>query len=390
MVQLGIEVLQASKFAPLQGKRVGLMTNPSAVTRQLVSTYDIFRTSDEVQLAGLYGAEHGFLGAVSDGVAVDSQVDALTGVPIYSLYGKHYRPTRDMLSNIDVMVCDIQDIGVRYYTFVWTVTHVIEACGEYDIPVIILDRPNPLGDTMAGRLLDEKFASLVGRTPVPILHGLTLGELSLAHNALWNPHPADLTVIACENLTASQTIRDTQLPFIPPSPNMSHISTAEQYAGSCLIEGTNLSEGRGTTLPFEIVGAPFMDALKLADELNSLNLSGVGFRPHFFTPSASKFAGEMCLGVQVHIQDRATFDAISTWLHVIETIARLYPDDFAYLPPYAQTGVRHFDRLIGSDEVRLQLEAGASVQDVMSGWAEQSSDFRVCLADYRLYQGASS
>ncbi|MEO1290265.1 MAG: DUF1343 domain-containing protein, partial [Chloroflexota bacterium] len=324
MLKVGIDVLQASNFEALIGKWVGLFTNPSAVNAEMVTSYQSMVDAEQVNLVALFGAEHGLFGAVQDGETIDNMVDSATGIPIRSLYGKQYRPSAEMLNDIDVMVCDIQDIGVRYYTYQWTMTHVIEACGEHGIPVIVLDRPNPLGDVVAGRSLQEGISSLVGRFNVPNQHGMTIGEMMQLCNAKWNPNPADLTVIPCENYQRTVTWDVIGRPFVPPSPNMPHLSTVQHYVGSCLIEGTNISEGRGTTLPFEIVGAPFIDGQLLASELNALNLPDVRFRPHAFVPSVRKFANEVCDGVQVHIMGE-DYDPLLSWIHRLYRINYMQP-----------------------------------------------------------------
>ncbi len=278
-VRTGIEVLRRDEFKPLRGLRVGLLTNPSGVDSTLISTVAILRREPDVRLAALFAPEHGVFAAAPDAERIPSTVDARTGLTVHSLYGEHFRPTRAMLADLDVVVCDLQDIGARFYTYLWTISHVLQALGEYGVPVLILDRPNPLGDTVAGPLLRPDCASFVGRYPIPIRHGMTLGELATLINATWNPQPADLTVIPCDGWGRSMTWEQTGLPFVPPSPAMPHLSTARQYPGACLIEGTTLSEGRGTALPFEIVGAPGIDGDRLADHLNGLGWSGVRFRP---------------------------------------------------------------------------------------------------------------
>jgi uncharacterized protein YbbC (DUF1343 family) len=385
MLQFGIDVLQSNKFQELRGKHVGLMTNPSAVNRQLISTYDVFRHADEVHLVALFGAEHGFLGAMPDGQAIGAMIDPRTGVPVHSLYGANYRPTPEMLSGIDVMVCDIQDIGVRYYTFLWTITHIVEACGAVGVPVLILDRPNPLGGKVAGGSpLQWEFASLVGRYDIPIQHGMTLGEMVTRLNATENNGATNVNVIPCEGWQRDMTWDKTGLPFIPPSPNMPHFVTALHYPGACLIEGTTLSEGRGTPLPFEVVGAPYIDAIALAENLNQLDCAGVRFRPHSFQPTASKYAGELCYGVQAHIIDSVSYQPLDTWLHVIKTIHDLYPHDFSWLPPHAD--IYHFDRLIGSDEPRQQINKGELIENVNANWDIYCLQFQKSNHPYYLYE----
>jgi uncharacterized protein YbbC (DUF1343 family) len=383
-VKTGLEVLRETRFAPLAGLRVGLLTNPSGVDSRLVSTYQIFAEAPQVNLVALFGPEHGVLATAPDAERIESNVDPRTGVPVHSLYGAHYRPTVAMFDGVDVIVCDIQDIGVRYYTYMWTMTHVLEAAGEYGVHVMILDRPNPLGgERIDGPLLDISLRSLVGRYPVPIRHGLTMGEMAQMVNALWNPYPAALTVITCEGWQRSMGWPD--LPWVPPSPAMPHLSTISHYVGACLLEGTHLSEGRGTALPFEIVGAPWIDAPDLADALNDEGWPGVRFRPHTFRPFASKWAGEDCQGVQVYITDESVWQPLVVWLGVIVTIRRMYPDHFAWLPPYSagvEPSIQHFDRLIGTTAVRDQIGAGVSSGDIVAGWIH---DFAEQRRPYLLY-----
>lgn len=379
-VSTGLDELIAADFRPLRGRRIGLFTNPSAVDRQLVSAARRFKAAaaeGTFRLAALFAPEHGIDAAAPDGAKIDTSREG--DLPVYSLYGETQRPTAAMLRGIDVLVCDLQDIGVRYYTFLWTLTHILEAAGEHGVPVLLLDRPNPLGgEVVSGAPLDPALASLVGRCSIPIQHGMTLGEVARWFNARWNPTPAALDVIACADWRRSMRWRDTGLPFVPPSPNMPHPETVAQYPGACLIEGTNLSEGRGTALPFEIAGAPFVDGAALADRLNALDLPGVRFRPHTFQPTASKWAGDSCGGVQVHITDAAAFRAIPTWLALIAAVRALYPDQFAWRAD-------HFDRLIGSREVRARLDAGQPLDDLLAAWENFTQNFRRERQPYLLY-----
>lgn len=397
IIQTGLDVLRDEEFKRLAGQRVGLMTNPSAVDHRLNSAYKIFSSAPEVNLAALFGPEHGFTGAAPDAEPIMSAIDPRAGVPVYSLYGQTSRPTADMLSGLDVLVCDIQDIGVRYYTFTWTVSHILEAAGEYGLRVMILDRPNPLGGAIIdGPPLDRSQSSFVGRFPVPVRHGLTLGELAKLINTTWNPTPTDLTVVPCAGWRRDMTWEQTGRPWVPPSPNMPHLSTLRQYPGACLIEGTQLSEGRGTALPFEVVGAPWLDALALAERLNGEPWAehlGARFRPHIFQPTQSKWAGLYCQGVQVYITDPARWRPIEVWLGVIMTIRAQYPDQFAWRPAHPDSGKQHFDRLIGSARARRQLEAHVETNqaiDVLlaqfaAEWIEDCHAFEVQRRPFLLY-----
>lgn len=378
-VKPGLEVLHDSRFRLLDGQRVGLMTNPSAVDRRLRSAYQVFTRSPDVNTVALFGPEHGLMGAAPDAERIASATDPRTSLPVYSLYGDTYRPTADMLRDVDTLVCDIQDIGVRYYTFTWTVSHVLEAAGEHGVRVVVLDRPNPLGGVvMDGPLLEPELASFVGRFPVPVRHGMTLGELAQMINALWNPTPADLTVVRCEGWQRADTWPDTGLPWVAPSPNIPHPDTLDHYPGACLVEGTGLSEGRGTALPFEIVGAPWIDPVALADRLNAETWAarmGAFFCPHSFLPTQSKWQNQYCHGVQVHRVDPACWRPIQVWLGVIMTIRAMYPDRFAWLPQHPDTDHQHFDRLIGSTRVRQIIEtSGDTVGGVLDRLTEEWAD----------------
>ncbi|MFW5708852.1 MAG: exo-beta-N-acetylmuramidase NamZ domain-containing protein [Chloroflexota bacterium] len=384
-MRFGIDRLIDDDFAPLRDQRIGLFTNLSAVNRDLATTYDVFRQADRVNLTALFSPEHGLAGAVADGVAVASDVDPRTGLTVHSLYGTSYRPTHEMLTGLDVIVCDIQDIGVRYYTFLWTLTHILEACGEFNVPVMVLDRPNPLGGHIDGGSLDLSLASLVGRYPIPVQHGMTLGELALLINDTWNPAPALITVVTCDGWSRQQTWDEIGRTFVPPSPNMPRYVTALHYPGACLIEGTTLSEGRGTPLPFEVVGAPYIDAWALADAINALPLHGFRARPHQFTPTASKYSGQLCGGIHLHVVDTRTYRPLVTWLAILGLIRHMYPDQFAWLPVHQPDGLQHFDRLIGSAETRTLIDRGEALTDLTVGWNDVRHAFVELRRPYLLY-----
>lgn len=385
IVTAGIDRLRNEGFASLAGQRVGLMTNPSAVNQALIRTYDILRQAPNVQLKALFGPEHGFAAAEADAAHVGHSVDRHTGAPIYSLYGDTFRPTPDMLGDIDVLVCDIQDVGVRFYTYIWTISYILEACGDVGIPVMILDRPNPLGDTIAGPPLEAEFASFVGRYNIPIQHGMTIGELAHLINRQWNPTPAALTIIRCQGWRRQTRWPETGLPFVTPSPAMPHYSTVTHYPGACLIEGTDLSEGRGTALPFEIVGAPYIDAEQLANELNASNIDGVVFRPHAFQPTDSKYQGQMCFGVQAHVTQADAYQPIIAWLTLIWTIRQMYPEQFSWRSAWEAGSHYHFDQLVGSDKARHQIDAGESIEAITADWPAFCDEFRAKRASYLLY-----
>lgn len=382
-MQFGIDRLVAQAFRPLMGKRLGLFTNLAAVNHDMVTTYTLFSSTPQLDLRAFFSPEHGLAGIVPDGVKIDSGIDARTKLPVYSLYGDAKAPTSEMLAEIDLVVCDIQDIGVRYYTFLWTLTHILEACGIYDVEVLVLDRPNPLGGRIDGGRLALELSSLVGRFSIPIQHGMSLGEVASMVNELWNPTPAELYITPCDGWPRSMIWAEIDRPFVPPSSAMPHVSTTMHYPGACLIEGTTLSEGRGTSLPFEVVGAPYIDGIALAANINAPGIPGAIARPHHFQPTSSKFSGQACGGIQLHIRDHRTFRPLTAWLQVLKIIREMYPQQFAWLPPH--NGIRHFDRLIGDELSRKLLDEGAPIEEISAAWADFHAEFLDTRQPYLIY-----
>jgi uncharacterized protein YbbC (DUF1343 family) len=384
MILLGVEALAQQHYAPLRGRRVGLYTNLATVDDELMPTYLRFANTREVNLVALFAPEHGLASAQAEAEKVSTQVEDTSNVPVFSLYGERFRPLQEMVANLDVVVCDIQDVGVRYYTFLWTLTHIMDACGEYGVPVVVCDRPNPLGgNVVQGGPVQPGYDSFVGRYNIPIRHGMTIGELALMINATFNPHRCELTVVPCQGYDRRMTFADLGRPWVPTSPNIAHFAGAQHYTGSCLVEGTTLSEGRGTALPFEIVGAPSINGPVVADYLNMQRLPGVRFRPHGFRPSSGKFAGVMCSGVQAHIYDFAAYNPLLTWLTVLRELRTIYPEQFAWLPPFE--GRYHIDLLAGSDAVRTMIDASCTVAEITAGWDDYCRAFRRARAPYLLY-----
>jgi uncharacterized protein YbbC (DUF1343 family) len=377
----GLDVLLGPKRGLLAGKRVGLITNPTGVTVKLESAIDRMAQARDFKLAALFGPEHGVRGDAQAGAAVADRMDARTGLPAYSLYGTTRKPTPTMLAGLDVLVFDIQDIGARFYTYPWTLALVMQAAREAGMGVIVADRPNPIGGIrVEGPVLDPALASFVGAYPIPIRHGMTLGELALMMNTDFGIG-CDLTVVTCTNWRRPDDATQTGLPWLPPSPNMPTIDTAFIYPGTCLIEGTNLSEGRGTTKPFELIGAPFIDAHGLADRLNQRNLPGAHFRPAWFTPSFSKFQGQLCAGVQVHITDRAAFAPVDAGIAILLEVARHHGKDFSFLPgnpPF-------FDKLAGVSWLREAITAGESLDAIKTRWQPELAAFKLKRARSLLY-----
>ncbi len=316
----------------LMGKRIGLVTSISGVDNQLNSTIEIINKNFNLQV--LFAPEHGVRGDRDAGQMVDDYIDNVTGVPVYSLYKKDSkRLNKEMLDKVDVVVYDIQDLGVRYYTFISTLIYVMEDCAKEGKQFIVLDRPNPLGGIIVeGNVLEPAYKSFVGVYPIATRYGLTAGELAHMVNEEENIR-CNLEVIPCTGWKRSQMFHQTDQIWVMPSLGIPRFDTALLYPGVCLAEGTNLSEGRGTSCPFEILGAPFINAQLLVDKLKDKELEGVGFTPAYFKPTSSKFKGVFCNGVHLHITDYGTFESYKTGLTVIETIRNMYPKDFEFLKP---------------------------------------------------------
>jgi uncharacterized protein YbbC (DUF1343 family) len=342
---------QIFEYAHLfQGKRIGLVTNPSGVLKDLTATVDVFHR--HFNLVALYSPEHGVRGNVQAGDKVEHYVDDQTGVMVYSIYGEHRHPKDEMLYDIDIMVYDIQDIGSRYYTYIYSMANCMTACARLGIPFVVLDRINIIGAVEPqGNILDTRFKSFVGQYPIPQRYSLTCGELAQLMNREYNIG-VDLTVIPVKGWTRDMMLSDTDLTFINPSPNLASLDAAILYNGTCLIEGTNLSEGRGTTRPFEYIGAPWLDAYKFAKELNELEIDGVIFRPVYFTPVFHKHKDLLCGGVQIHTTDRKQVRPVELGIHILFKAKEMSGDKFEFIPPQSENGEYFIDLLMGSDILR--------------------------------------
>ncbi|WP_257348938.1 exo-beta-N-acetylmuramidase NamZ family protein [Pseudalkalibacillus decolorationis] len=383
-VKLGIEVLLDDQKELIEGQRVGLITNPTGVDKNLNSVVDLLHNDPDVELTALYGPEHGVRGSEQAGDYVEYYIDEETGLPVYSLYGQTRKPTPEMLENIDVLMFDIQDVGTRFYTYIYTMAYAMEAAAENDIPFIVLDRPNPLGGkAVEGPVLDPAFSSFVGLYPIPLRHGMTVGELATLFNEEFDIG-ADLTVVEMKGWKRKMLYDDTSLEFVLPSPNMPTVDTALVYPGAALIEGTNVSEGRGTTKPFELIGAPFINSTDLSAELNGLDLPGVTFRAASFTPMFSKHRGELSHGVQIHVTDKEAFQPVEMGLHLVKTIHDMYPEDFAFRAENS-AGVSFFDNLIGNGWVREAIENGESVDEIKAQWQGDLDQFKKLRENYLIY-----
>lgn len=384
MVRTGLTVLLEDRIHLIAGKRVGVVSHTAAVLPDLTGIVDAMIAAG-AQVAALFGPEHGFAGAAADGAAVDNEMDRRTGLPVYSLYGEVREPAPNMLANLDALVVDFQDVGVRYYTYLSTLYYVLRGAGKAGLPVYVLDRPNPInGVTVEGPLIEPGHESFVGIVPIPIRHGMTLGELARYMNSEYDLG-ADLTVIAMEGWRRDMWWDETGLPWVTPSPAMPHLSTATVYPGMCFIEGTNLSEGRGTALPFEVTGAPWLDAYALAERLNRLILPGVAFRPHIFKPTASKHSGVVCEGVQVHVMDRHTFRPVITGLHVLAACRELSMNEFEFLNASWEGRPPHMDLLAGSGQIREHLIRGQPVDEFAHAWSPVREQFEKKRSPHLMY-----
>jgi len=387
-VLTGLETLLCDKARLLRGKRVGLIAHQASVDASLEHAIDILQSLRGVRLSALFAPEHGLWGAAQDQARIPNARDRHTGRRVFSLYGRQRAPTADMLRGLDLLVLDLQDVGARYYTFIWTMALTLAASGRSGIPLVVLDRPNPLGGThVEGNVLDPRFASFVGLHPIPAVHGMTMGELACLFNARYGLG-ARLEVVPMRGWRRKMPWGQTGLHWVAPSPNMPTPETARVYPGACLVEGTNLSEGRGTTRPFEHVGAPFLDPHAWAEALNRQNLPGVCFRPCSFQPTFHKFRGRLCGGVQWHVLDASRFKPYLTGLAVIATARRLEPRRVRWLkPPYEFERKRlPFDLLCGTDKIRKQIEAGRPLHAIESSWKRELAAFRRLRQRFLLYR----
>lgn len=387
-VRTGLDVLRDCDFEPLRGRRVGLVCHPASVDSDLRHAADLLLAAPGVRLAALFGPEHGYHGTAQDLIGVGD--DSAGSVRVHSLYGdtvESLRPTCDQLRGLDTLVIDLQDVGSRYYTFQATMLYCLEAAAEHGVAVLVLDRPNPVdGVSVEGPTLRRGFDSFVGPHPVPTRHGMTIGELARFYFADRGIR-VNLHVVACEGWRRGMFFDQTGLPRVLPSPNMPTLDTAIVYPGQCLLEGTNLSEGRGTTLPFELCGAPWINPRKLAERLESQGLPGVRFRPAWFRPTFQKFAGTDCGGVQLHVTDRGTFRPVRTGLAVLAAMREASGARFAWrTETYEFVSDRPaIDLLFGSDRERLALEAWRPWQGIAAAWEPEEEAFRERRRPFLLY-----
>ncbi len=404
-VKTGIDVFSESFPLALEGKRVGLVTNPTGINSNFESSIEIIAKNPKIKIVALYGPEHGVRGNAQAGEYVPFYIDDKYGIPVFSLYGQSMRPSPSMLKNIDeimrnfdtrkdektlkeemvkgidVMIFDIQDVGTRVYTYIATMAYCMEACAEAGIKFVVLDRPNPINGVLTeGPILKyPEFSSFVGVYPIPIRHGMTVGELARLFNEKFLKKKVDLLVIPMKGWKRKMWFDETGLPWVIPSPNMPTLDTATVYPGQVFLEGTNISEGRGTTKPFELFGAPWIDGYELTKRLNSLNLPGVRFREAWFTPTFSKYSGELCGGSQIHVIDRDKFRPLETTLYIIKTILEMYPNKIKFYDEY-------FDKIMGNSEIRRMLIKGEDIEKIVRLYNEELEKFNELRKEFLIYK----
>ncbi len=363
----------------LQGKRIGLMTNPTGVDHDLRSTIDIIH--ERYHLTALYAVEHGIRGEAQAGAKVGTTVDPSTGVTVFSAYGKNDHFNEEMLDAFDAFVFDMQEVGARFYTYLYSLSYAMEACAKAGKPIVVLDRINPIGGIKrGGTVLDLAFRSFVGDHELPTQYGMTIGEYAhyvKAHLKL----NVDLTVVPLTGWHREFYLDDTDIPWVAPSPNCPDLAAALCFVGTCIFEGTNLSEGRGTTQPFQVIGAPWIDGEKLEKKMNGLGLPGVRYRRASFCPTFSKHQGEVCHGVQMHVVDRAGYDAFTDGILLMDTVREMYPDQFSFIR-WGEAEIYALDKLLGTDAYRT---GKLSALDMIKFYAEPVRDFGEKIRPYLLY-----
>jgi len=382
-VMLGNEVLLQDYLHLVQGKRVGLITNPTGVNSRLEPTIDVLAAHPQIQLTALFGPEHGVRGDITAGATVETFNDPRTGIPIYSLYGRTRRPTDDMLRNVDVLMYDIQDIGSRAYTYIYTMALAMEAARDKQIPFIVLDRPNPLGGLLVeGPVLDTVFSSFIGLYPIPFVYGMTVGELAQLFNREFGIN-CDLKVVPMKGWKRKMLYEDTGLEWVITSPHVPHARSARFAAATGIIgELQTIDIGIGYTLPFELTGEAWIDGERLARELNARQLPGIIFRPVHYRPYYFTRRDSDLQGIQLHITDLRRFKPQRTQIHILTAICKLFPDQ-----PFFQTErTRSFDRAMGTDQVRLAAARGKSAEEIIAGWQKELDQFKQTRAKYLIYR----
>ncbi|MGW7358478.1 exo-beta-N-acetylmuramidase NamZ family protein [Streptomyces sp. NPDC054802] len=379
-VRTGFERLAADGYAALSGQRVGVVTNPTGIARDVRHIVDVMHADDRVDLVAVFGPEHGFRGTAQAGGSEGRYEDPATGLPVYDTYLKSGQPLADIFtaSGVDTVVFDIQDAGARFYTYIWTLFDCMQSAALAGKRFVVLDRPNPTtGRAALGPVLDKAFATFVGREPISQAHGMTVGELALLFNGEFLTRPVELGIVTMKGWRRHDFFDDTGLPWVPPSPNMPTPETALVYSGTCLFEGTNLSEGRGTTRPFELLGAEGIGPA-WAEAANALDLPGVRFREAYFAPTFSKFQGRTVGGVQLHVHDRDAYDPVRTGIALLVTAKRTWSG-------FAWRSDNWIDKLTGSTKVRTLIDAGADTDEVTGAWQDELAAFSAVRKRYLRY-----
>ena len=389
MIKLGVEVLLESRLDLLRGRRVGLIVNPASIDQHFRHTADLLHQHSGVNLTALFGPQHGIRGETQDNM-IEWQTfrDSRTGLPAYSLYGETRKPTPEMIDEVDVLVFDVPDVGTRVYTFNYTMALAMQASRETGKRFVVLDRPNPItGVHIEGNILEPGFQSFVGMFPIPMRHGMTTGELALMFNSEFGIS-CELEVVKMDGWRRKLWYDDTKLPWVLPSPNIPTPETTIVYPGAVMLEGTNISEGRGTTKPFEIIGAPYIEPYELVEALRKETLPGVYFRPLHFQPTFHKYVGELCGGIQVHVIEREAFKPVKTSIAITSAICGLYPERFEWKqPPYEYVYDKlPFDVINGSSVIRKQIEANTPISQIEDSWQSNLSKFAKLRDKYVLYE----
>jgi uncharacterized protein YbbC (DUF1343 family) len=388
-MRLGLDrLLDGPDQRLIAGQRVGLVCNPASIDARFRHAVDRLATASDWTLGAIFGPQHGFRSDLQENMIESPHAaDDKRRVPIYSLYSETREPTREMVADLDVLVIDLQDVGTRIYTYIYTMANCLRAARRHGIRVVVCDRPNPIGgDQIEGATLDPAYASFVGQFPIPMRHGMTIGELA----RLFNDHfglAAAVDVVPMEGWQRSMYFDDTGLAWVLPSPNIPTLDTAIVYPGAVLFEGTTISEGRGTTRPFELIGAPWIDGERLADEMNAKRLPGAQFRPIVFEPTFHKHAKETCGGCQVHVTDRRSFAPVRAGVELIAALRRQAPDRFAWRnPPYEYEHDKWpIDILYGSDRLRTTIDAGGDPGVLAAEWRRDEDAFRALRQPFLLY-----
>jgi uncharacterized protein YbbC (DUF1343 family) len=387
-VKLGLERLLEEERALVNGQKVGLICNQASVDHHYMHAADLFHQHNQIDLRALFGPQHGIRGDVQDNMIETAHAkDRKTGLPVYSLYSETREPTGEMLADVEVMVFDMQDVGCRIYTFVYTLANCMRAAKRLGKRVVVCDRPNPIsGKGVEGNILEPEYASFVGQFALPTRHGMTVGELALMFNEHFNIG-CDLEVVAMKGWNRELWHDETDAPWVMPSPNMPTLDSATVFPGTVHFEGTQLSEGRGTTRPFELIGAPYIDPDDYADTLNEMGLAGVYFRSCGFQPTFQKHGGVSCGGVQIQVLDREVFAPVQAGIAMVKVAYDMYPEDFKWKnPPYEYVFDKNpFDVICGTNKIREALEQGSSLDAIVDSWADPLEVFQEVRSQYLLY-----